>query len=141
MATTFSTGLPSAKDLTLQCCSQCQQVNYPPRELCGNCLADSLQWQRVDNSGIVQSVAQLHYSLEPEYASHLPWTVASIKLNCGPVVLAHLQPDIISGTAVKLKLVQDQAANRMLVATGDDSASERRASAWLEAINFEEISA
>jgi len=42
MAATFSTGLPNATDLTLQCCGQCQQVNYPPRELCGHCLADSL---------------------------------------------------------------------------------------------------
>jgi uncharacterized OB-fold protein len=141
MPTTFSTGLPESTDLTLQCCSQCQQVNYPPRELCGNCLADSLQWQRVDNTGIVQSVTQLHYSLEPAYANHLPWTVGSIKLNCGPVVLAHLQPDIICGATVKLKLVQDQAANRMLVATGDDSASKKRASAWLQAVNFKEIPA
>ena len=139
MPTTFSTGLPNATDLTLQCCGQCRQVNYPPRELCGNCLADSLQWQRVDNTGVVQSVTQLHYSLEPEYADHLPWTVGSIKLNCGPVVLAHLQPDIISGATVKLRLVQDQAANRMLVATGDDSASEKSAPTWLEAINFKEI--
>ena len=141
MSTMFNTGLPNATDLTLQCCGQCQQVNYPPRELCGNCLADSLQWQRVDNSGIVQSVAQLHYSLEPAYAEHLPWIVASIKLDCGPVVLAHLQPDIICGATVKLKPVQDQAANRMLVATGDDSRSEESASAWLQAINFKEIPA
>ena len=141
MATTFSTGLPNATELTLQCCDQCQRVNYPPRELCGNCLADNLQWQQVDNSGVVQSVAQLHYSLETEYAEHLPWTVASIKLDCGPVVLAHLQPDIIPGATVKLKLVQDQAASRMLVATGDDSESEKPASDWLQAINFKEIPA
>ncbi len=141
MSTRFSTGLPNATELTLQRCGQCQHVNYPPRELCGNCLADSLQWQPVDNTGIVQSVAQLHYSLEPEYAEHLPWTVASIKLDCGPLVLAHLQPDIMSGATVTLKLVQDQAANRMLVATGVDSETEKSASAWLEAINFKEIPA
>jgi len=67
--------------------------------------------------------------------------VGSIKLNCGPVVLAHLQPDIISGATVKLKLAQDQAANRMLVATGDDSASEKLVSAWLQTVNFKEIPA
>ena len=75
MSTRFSTGLPASTDLMLQCCSQCRHVNYPARELCGNCLADSLQWQRVDNTGTVLSIAQLHYSLEPEYAEHLPWTV------------------------------------------------------------------
>jgi uncharacterized OB-fold protein len=141
MATTFGTGLPNATDLTLQCCDHCHQVNYPPRAVCGNCLAGSLRWQRVDNTGIVLSVTQLHYSLEPEYAEHLPWTVASIKLDCGPVVLVHLQPDIVSGATVKLKLVQDQAANRMLVATADDSESEKSASTWLETVNFKEIPA
>ena len=138
MPTTFSTGLPNASDLTLQCCGQCQQVNYPSRELCGNCLADSLQWQRVENTGSVQSTAQLHYSLEPEYAEHLPWAVANIKLDCGPVVLAHLQAGIMSGARVTLKIVQDQGLNRMLVASGDDSEST---SAWLEAVNFKEITA
>ena len=138
MSTCFSTGLPNSGELMLQCCSQCQQVNYPLRELCGNCLADSLQWQRVENTGSVQSIAQLHYSLEPEYAEHLPWTVANIKLDCGPVVLAHLQPDISSGARVTLTIVRDSGSNRMLVATGEDSKS---ASAWLQAVNFKEITA
>ena len=138
MSTQFSTGLPDSGELMLQCCSQCRQLNYPPRELCGNCLADSLQWQQVENTGVVQSVAQLHYSLEPEYAEHLPWTVANIKLDCGPVVLAHLQPDISSGAPVKLTIVQDSESNRMLVATGEDSKS---ASAWLQGVNFKEITA
>jgi uncharacterized OB-fold protein len=138
MPTSFSTGLPDSSELMLQCCNQCRQINYPPRELCGNCLADSLQWQQVENTGSVQSVAQLHYSLEPEYAEHLPWTVANIKLDCGPVVLAHLQPDISAGTRVTLKIVRDNGSNRMLVATGDDSKS---ASAWLQAVNFKEITA
>jgi uncharacterized OB-fold protein len=138
MSTHFSTGLPNSGELVLQCCSQCQQVNYPPRELCGNCLADSLQWQRVENTGSVQSIAQLHYSLEPEYAEHLPWTVANIKLDCGPVVLAHLQPDITAACRVQLKIVQDSGSNRMLVATDEDSKS---ASAWLQAVNFKEITA
>ncbi len=136
MSTCFSTGLPHATELMLQCCSKCQQINYPTRELCGNCLADALQWQPVDNTGTVQSVAQLHYSLEAEYADHLPWTVANIKLDCGPVVLAHLQPDIVSGSRVTLTIAQDQASNRMLIATGDDS---ELASAWLKAVNFGEI--
>ncbi len=138
MSTQFNTGLPDSGELMLQCCGQCRQVNYPPRELCGNCLADSLQWQQVENTGSVQSVAQLHYSLEPEYTEHLPWAVANIKLDCGPVVLAHLQPDIVYGARVTLKIVQDNGANRMLVATGGDSKS---ASAWLQAVNFKEITA
>jgi uncharacterized OB-fold protein len=138
MSTSFSTGLPASGELMLQYCSQCRHINYPPRELCGHCLADSLQWQLVENTGTVQSITQLHYSLEPEYAEHLPWTVANIKLDCGPVVLAHLQADIMSAARVTLKIVQDKGLNRMLVASGDDS---ELTSAWLEAVNFKEITA
>lgn len=139
MATLFTTRLPAHSALTLQICAQCQQVNYPPRELCGNCLADELQWHTVQDSGVVQAMVQLHYSLEPVYAQHLPWAVASVKLDCGPVVLAHLQPGIDSGSAITLKVIQDEAGNRMLVATGKDSASQRSASAWLDTVDFREV--
>lgn len=140
MSVVFKTGLPHSNALTLQCCGQCQHINYPPRELCGHCLADNLQWQAVDASGVLQARTELHYSLEPTYAQHLPWAVGSIKLDCGPVVLAHLQPDIEVGAAVRLSVIQDPAGNAMLAATRceEDGAN---ASTWLQRINFREISA
>jgi uncharacterized OB-fold protein len=141
MGTLFETGLPASGTLTLQCCGQCRQVNYPPRELCGNCLADDLQWQPVVDTGIVQSQAQLHYSLEPAYTSHMPWTVASIKLDCGPVVLAHLQPGIATGAAVKLRVIQDGAGNRMLMATGTDPDTQQASINWMSTVDFKEVSA
>jgi uncharacterized OB-fold protein len=136
----FQTRLPASGTLHLQQCGECGQVNYPVRELCGNCLADALQWQPVTDTGTVQSITELHYSLEPAYTGHLPWSIASIQLDCGPIVLAHLVPGIEIGSPVKLQVVQDTSGNRMLLALGRDDAATRLASRWLEQVQFKEIS-
>jgi uncharacterized OB-fold protein len=115
-------------------------VNYPVRELCGNCLADTLQWRPVNDTGTVQSITELQYSLEPAYTAHLPWSIASIQLDCGPIVLAHLVPGIVIGSPVKLKVVQDEQGNHMLLALGRDDAATHVASRWLKQVRFKEIS-
>ena len=141
MSTNFSTGLPESPALILQCCEQCGHVNYPSRELCGNCLADALALRAVDANGVVQASVELHYSLEQEYASHLPWPVGSIRLDCGPVVLAHLQPGVDTGSPVKITVIQDITGNRMLAATGKDGTSQTTLTSWLAKIQFKEVCA
>ena len=135
----FQTGLPASATLSLQQCSECGQVNYPARELCGNCLADALQWRPVKDTGAVQSITELQYSLEQAYTAHLPWHVASIQLDCGPTALAHLVPGIAIGSPVQLKVVQDEQGNRMLLALGGDDAAQQAATNWLTEVQFTEI--
>lgn len=137
--TQFQTGLPASATLKLQQCSQCGQVNYPARELCGNCLADALQWRPVADTGTVQSITELQYSLEQAYTAHLPWSIASIQLDCGPIALAHLVPDTAIGSPVKLKVVQDKQGNPMLLAMGGDDAAQQAATRWLTEVQFTEI--
>ncbi len=135
MPATFNTALPSVNGLCLQHCSKCGHINYPVRELCGKCLGDSLVWQNVDGGGTVQSVTALHYPLEQNFSAQLPWRIASVKLDVGPVAFAHLQPDSVCGARITLSIAQDEAGNNVLVAKGDkDSASE-----WLSAIKYTEI--
>ena len=137
MATRFATGLPDSRDLQLQVCGACNKVNYPRRELCGACLADKLSWQPVDAGGEVLSLTELHYSLEHDYAESLPWQVASVQLNCGPVAIAHLQPGVSLHDSVVLKVVSDSHGNRMLVAV---TARSGDINAWLHSIGFHEVS-
>jgi uncharacterized OB-fold protein len=138
--TQFTTGLPTPGALHLQQCGECGQASYPARELCGHCLADKLQWQPVADTGIVQSITELQYSLEPAFTTHLPWAVASIKLDCGPVALAHLAPGIAISNPVMLKIIQDEAGNNMLVALGRDDVAQEAATSWLAEVQFKEIS-
>jgi uncharacterized OB-fold protein len=139
MAGHFDTRLPATQRLALQVCDECGSVNYPPRELCGACLADALQWRAVADTGVVQSLTELHYSLEPHYAARLPWRIASVHLDCGPVVFAHLQPGVAIGDRVAVRPLQDDGGSRMLVATaGADAANEWQVADWAT-LGFREV--
>ena len=138
MSAQFDTGLPGPGQLQLQCCGNCQAVNYPPRELCGSCLADSLSWRAVDERGSVLSQTDLHYSLEPNYATQVPWTIAVIKLDCGPVLFAHLQPGVSSGVIVSVKIAQDQHGSQMLIAVPSEKNASASTATWLKSIKFKE---
>ena len=137
MSTRFVTRLPPASTLQLPVCRQCGGISYPPRELCGHCLADALEWQAVEPGGVLQSSSILHYSLEPFYARQIPWAIASVRLDCGPVVLAHLQPGLTPGARVVVCIRCDSDGNRYLVATAE-SDPDSRAAQWLEQIDFKE---
>ena len=137
MSTRFATRLPAASPLMLPVCSECGSISYPPRELCGHCLADALAWQAVEPGGIVQSHSTLQYSLEPFYAQHLPWAVASVRLDCGPVVLTHLQPGLTTDARVQVGIRCDSDDNRYLVAQAEAD-PDSRAEQWLEKIDFKE---
>jgi hypothetical protein len=79
--------------------------------------------------------------LEDDYAGRLPWIVASVKLNCGPVVFAHAQPELTSGDSVRVCNVEDKGGNVMLVALAIESTAQSAALQWLTEIQFTEIRA
>ncbi|MBI1733123.1 MAG: OB-fold domain-containing protein [Gammaproteobacteria bacterium] len=76
--------------LLLPRCRDCGIVQYPLRELCRNCLGDTLDWVPVSGDGTLLSWTNVHTSLEPFFADHAPWPVGRVKLECGPLVIAHL---------------------------------------------------
>jgi uncharacterized OB-fold protein len=135
MSAKFNTTLPCTNGLSLPCCNKCAQVNYPVRELCGKCLGDSLTWRSVEDGGTVQSLTALHYPLEKNFSQHMPWRIASVKLDAGPVAFAHLQPGIGCEERVTISIAQDEIGNCVLVATGEQESAKQ----WLRSINFTEI--
>lgn len=79
--------------LALQHCSHCHTVQYPPRAVCRQCLEEGLVWQETSTRGRLLSRLDLHHSLESYFKQHIetsPWPVASVRLDCGVVVFAHL---------------------------------------------------
>ena len=89
--------------LMLQVCASCSTVQYPPREVCVKCLGADLNWEDIDARGSVLSWTAVHASLEPFFQQRSPWPVASIQLDCGPVVLAQLsQPGLQAGARVMI---------------------------------------
>ena len=89
-------------ELWLPVCLACSTVQYPPREVCVNCLSDALEWQRVDNHGEVLATTVQHYSLDEKFKPQLPLHVASVKLDLGPVVIGFSDPDLKAGQKVSV---------------------------------------
>jgi len=79
--------------LSMQVCTACEHHQYPPAELCGNCLGDTLRYREIDTAGQLLSRSELHHSLWEFFKRRIstkPWPIGSVKLRCGPVIIGHL---------------------------------------------------
>ena len=101
----------------LQVCRDCGTVQYPPREACRVCLSHRLDWRAQDGTGELVSETLLHHSNELFYRERMPWRLGLIKLDCGPLIVAHLHGDCAAApTRVRVSLHLDRAGQAALVA-------------------------
>ena len=57
-------------------------------------------------------------SLEPRFQSHLPWYIASLQLDAGPVVFAHIEArDAAPGRRLRVLVAHEQSGDWCLVAS------------------------
>ena len=80
----------SSGEFILQVCGDCQSVQYPPRELCKNCLNDALEWKQVSNKGKLISQSVLHASTNAFFSENGPRQIALVKLDSDVVIFAHM---------------------------------------------------
>ena len=106
-ATMFAAQIPvmlaAAMAFRLPACRQCGTVMFPPRARCPECLADDIELRVVKDTGVVLATSQLHNSLEPHFLERLPWHIASVKLDAGPVAVVNGAPGLKAGDVVKLE--------------------------------------
>ena len=93
----------------LPACRACGSYVYPARETCPACLSDDLAWRAWSKRGTVLAASALRHSLDDFFRARLPWAYGSVRLDEGPVVLAHLAPDLAAGARVSLRLRLDRA--------------------------------
>ena len=84
------TAAAAAGRFELQVCQSCNTVQYPPREACHRCLSVDLQWRLQSGAGELISATTLHHSFDPYYQQRLPLRIGLIRLDAGPIVIAHL---------------------------------------------------
>jgi NAD(P)-dependent dehydrogenase (short-subunit alcohol dehydrogenase family)/uncharacterized OB-fold protein len=103
--------------LELQTCRDCGTVQYPPREACRVCLSQRLDWKPQNGLGELLSEATLHHSNELFYRERMPWRLGMVRLDCGPVVVAHLHGDCARAPSrVRVLANIDRAGQAALVA-------------------------
>lgn len=103
--------------LELQTCRDCRTVQYPPREACHVCLSQRLDWKPQNGGGELLSETTLHHSNELFYRERMPWRLGVVRLDCGPVVVAHLHGDCAPAPSrVRVLANIDRAGQAALVA-------------------------
>ncbi len=89
--------------IRMQRCSECGEVNYPARQVCRCCLSERLAQEEVADTGKLLAVSTLHRSLEPAFEAVLPVSIGTVKLDCGPHMIAFVSDDLAPGDRVQLK--------------------------------------
>ena len=107
----------AAGRLALQHCTTCGTVQYPPRELCVACLADTLTWQVTEDApGEVLAETMLHHSHEPTFDALLPICVGLVRLDAGPTAVCFLDHFCAAGTRVRITARLDSDGRTVLSA-------------------------
>ena len=101
----------------LQTCADCASVQYPPREVCHQCLSPRLQWRTQSGEGVLLGSTTLHHSNDLFFRERLPWRLGMVHLDAGPTVMTHLHGDV--GPAperVRVGARIDRAGQAVLIA-------------------------
>ncbi len=77
-------------ELVLQRCSHCGRLRYPAAIVCPNCLAPEAQWQPVSGRGKVFSFVVFQRAYHPAWERKVPYNVALIELDEGPIMLSNV---------------------------------------------------
>lgn len=94
--------------LRLQHCPNCGVVQYPRREVCGNCLSPELEWRETSGAGRLLSHTLLRVTLDPAFQDRLPLRLALIRLDAGPVLYAFAADGLETrGMAVEVEADED----------------------------------
>jgi NAD(P)-dependent dehydrogenase (short-subunit alcohol dehydrogenase family)/uncharacterized OB-fold protein len=74
----------------LQVCGACGAVQYPPREVCHQCLSGTLHWREQSGAGELIAETTVHHSNDLYFREHLPWRLGLVRLDAGPTAVVHL---------------------------------------------------
>lgn len=98
----------------LQRCTQCQQANFPPRELCPHCGAAGLRWVRASGLGTVYSSSTM--ARKPDAGGN--YNVALIDLEEGVRMMARVEgvaPEAVAiGQRVRAHVAQQNGRGLVL---------------------------
>ena len=77
-------------ELLLQRCNHCARLRYPASQVCPDCLGCDAQWQPMSGRGKVFSFVVFHRAYHPAWEDKVPYNVALIELDEGPIMLSNV---------------------------------------------------
>ncbi len=100
----------------LQVCEACGTVSYPPRDACAGCLSTELRFSPVDDRGEAIAMTVVRTSTDLYFRQRTPWRVGTVRLDCGPSIVAHLHGDVQVPGRVRMVSKLDKSGNAVLMA-------------------------
>jgi len=76
--------------LVLQRCDDCGTYQFPPYKLCSTCLSDNVSWVQASGRGRIWSWIRMHQVYYPAFKDEIPYNVALIALEEGPMVMSRI---------------------------------------------------
>ena len=78
------------RELYLQRCKDCRHVWYPAGTNCPKCLSTNFEWSAMSGRGTVWSFIVYHHCWHPGFQKDIPYNVAMIQLEEGPIVITNI---------------------------------------------------
>lgn len=101
----------------LQVCLDCGTVQYPPREVCRECLSHRLVWRPQDGRGELVTETILRNAQELFFRERLPWRIGIVRLDSGVNVIAYVHASVGRAPGrVRVEAALDRAGQAALVA-------------------------
>ena len=99
--------------LTFQKCSDCGDVRWPPAFLCHECHSRDAEWIESGGRAKIYSYVVYHQAFHPSFKGRLPYVVAVVELDEGPMMLTNIvgcAPDSLS-CDMPVQLVWDDVSD------------------------------
>jgi uncharacterized protein len=76
--------------LRLQRCNVCHHIRFPLDHICPRCLSPEHEWAAMSGRGTVQTFIRFHRAYDPSWEDRVPYVVALIELEEGPVLISNV---------------------------------------------------
>lgn len=77
-------------ELRIQKCTACGHYRYPASPVCADCDSDGYEWALMSGRGKILSWVVFHRCYFPSFAGEMPYNVAMITLDEGPIMVANV---------------------------------------------------
>lgn len=104
----------------LQTCADCGTVQYPARDACCNCLSVELPWKDVSPRGELLAETTIRTSTNLYFRGRGPWRTGSVRLDAGPMIIAHVHGDVAPRSRVKLLNRLDRSGQGVILAIPEE---------------------
>jgi uncharacterized OB-fold protein len=78
------------RQLLIQRCGKCRHHQFYPRSICTACMAEDPEWVESGGHGTVRSFTVIRHPVSKAYAEEVPYVIALIQLDEGPVMMSSL---------------------------------------------------